>query len=53
MGLSQSESARRIGVDPSTLARWERDEKQPFDDYLARVERFLAVRDMVPLRRAG
>jgi DNA-binding XRE family transcriptional regulator len=29
VGLSQSESAARIGVDPSALARWERGEREP------------------------
>jgi transcriptional regulator with XRE-family HTH domain len=31
-GLTQKESARRIGVDPSTLARWERGELEPMTD---------------------
>jgi len=29
MGLSQKEMARRLGVDPSTPGRWERDEARP------------------------
>jgi transcriptional regulator with XRE-family HTH domain len=29
LGLSQGELARRLGVDPSTLGRWERDEARP------------------------
>jgi len=29
LGLSQRESAHRIGVDPSTLARWERGDREP------------------------
>ena len=29
MGLSQKELARRPGVDPSTLARWETERGQP------------------------
>jgi transcriptional regulator with XRE-family HTH domain len=51
LGLSQSASARLIGVDPSTLARWERGEKKP---RLMRVERFLAsaAASNTPLRRA-
>jgi len=28
LGLTQNETARRIGVDPSTLARWERGERE-------------------------
>jgi hypothetical protein len=32
---------RRIGVDPSTLARWGRGDKQPAGNFLARVDRFL------------
>jgi len=28
-GVSLSQAARMIGVDPSTLARWERGERQP------------------------
>src|ERR1019366_2932428 len=42
LGLPQSAAAKLIGVDPGTLARWERGEKQPAGEYLARVERFLA-----------
>jgi len=28
-GISQRDFARQIGVDPSTLARWERGERMP------------------------
>jgi site-specific DNA recombinase len=54
LGLTQSASARRIGVDPGTLARWERGEKQPAGDYLVHIERFLAVSPAnTLLRRVG
>ncbi|HWD00430.1 MAG TPA: recombinase family protein [Candidatus Sulfopaludibacter sp.] len=45
LGISQKESARRIGVDPGTLARWERGERVPAGDYAARANRFLATID--------
>jgi transcriptional regulator with XRE-family HTH domain len=41
LGLSQKESAERIGVDASTLAKWERGEREPAGGFLERVERFL------------
>jgi len=41
LGLSQKESAIRIGVDPGTLARWERGERGPTGVLLGRVEQFL------------
>jgi hypothetical protein len=28
-GLTQKEFARQLGVDPSTLAKWERREREP------------------------
>ena len=31
----------QIGVDPSTLARWERGEREPTGAFLERVKRFL------------
>jgi transcriptional regulator with XRE-family HTH domain len=42
LGLTQKESAKRIGVDPSTLARWERGEREPTGAFTARVLLFLA-----------
>lgn len=39
-GISQEEAARRVGVDPSTLARWERGEKEPAGRYLSMAMRF-------------
>jgi DNA-binding XRE family transcriptional regulator len=42
LGLTQKESAKRIGVDPSTLARWERGEREPAGEVAAGVMRFLA-----------
>lgn len=52
-GLPQSEAAKLIGVDPGTLARWERGEKQLFGDYLTRAERFLNQPFDDSLLRAG
>jgi transcriptional regulator with XRE-family HTH domain len=45
LGLSQKESAKRIGIDQSTLARWERDERQPEGNFAARAQRFLTMED--------
>jgi transcriptional regulator with XRE-family HTH domain len=41
LGLSQKEAARAIRVDPCTLARWERGEREPTGTLLSRVVRFL------------
>jgi transcriptional regulator with XRE-family HTH domain len=41
LGLSQKEAARELDVDPSTLARWERGEREPGGDFHDRVKRFL------------
>jgi len=43
LGLTQKDSAKRIGVDPSTLARWERGEREPTGAYAALATRFLAM----------
>jgi transcriptional regulator with XRE-family HTH domain len=37
-GLSQEEMARRLGVDPSTLARWERGARVPPSRFLKQVQ---------------
>ena len=42
LGLSQKESAECLGVDPSTLAKWERGEREPAGTLLNRVKSFLA-----------
>jgi transcriptional regulator with XRE-family HTH domain len=39
-GLSQESLARRLGVDPSTLANWERDKRRPSRRYLERLKVF-------------
>jgi len=41
LGLSQKGAALKIGVDPGTLARWERGEREPAGVLLGRVGRFL------------
>jgi len=41
LGLSQKASAERLGIDPSTLAKWERGEREPAGALLSRVKRFL------------
>ena len=37
-GMTQAALAARLGVDPGTLARWEREERVPTGKYLRRVE---------------
>jgi len=41
LGITRNEAARRIGIDPSTLARWERGEREPTGSLGVRAERFL------------
>jgi transcriptional regulator with XRE-family HTH domain len=41
LGLSQRESAARIGVDQGTLARWERGEREPTGKFTARAFQFV------------
>jgi DNA-binding XRE family transcriptional regulator len=41
LGLSQKDAAVQIGVDPGTLARWERGEREPAGGFLTLVEAFL------------
>jgi transcriptional regulator with XRE-family HTH domain len=43
-GISRQQFARLLGVDPSTLSRWERGTRQPGRKHLERVEAFLASR---------
>ncbi len=40
-GLSQKEAAERLGVVPSTLARWKRGEREPMSPLLGKVRWFL------------
>jgi len=41
-GWTQKAMAKRIGVDPSTLARWERGKREPSGDFLRRVKHVLS-----------
>ena len=41
LGLSRRRLARKIGVDESTLARWEHELRRPSGKWLALVEEFL------------
>jgi site-specific DNA recombinase len=53
MGLTQKEAARRIGVDPSTLARWERGEREPTGAFAASASRFLASKGVKELPKVA
>ena len=54
LGFSQKQAARMLAVDPTTLARWERGEREPTREFLGRVERFLdADAASLSARRAG
>src|SRR5687768_14376449 len=41
LGMSQKNAAIEMGVDPATLARWERGEREPTGALLGSVTRFL------------
>ena len=41
LGLSQKDAALKLGVDPGTLARWERGEREPAGQLLGRARHFL------------
>jgi len=43
LGLSQRGSAKRIGVDQCTLARWERGDREPTGAFAAQATRFLGT----------
>jgi site-specific DNA recombinase len=53
LGLSQTESAERLGVDPSTLAKWEQGKREPQGAFLACVKQFLRSGEGSGARRAG
>ena len=40
-GITQKDLARTLGVDPGTLARWEREERVPTGEYRRRAESIL------------
>jgi transcriptional regulator with XRE-family HTH domain len=42
-GLSQQELAVRLGVDPGTLARWERAARTPTGEHLKRAQAILTA----------
>lgn len=45
LGLSQKEAARRMEVDPSTLAKWEQGKTEPAGPSINRATGFLADQD--------
>jgi transcriptional regulator with XRE-family HTH domain len=45
LGLTQKELANRLSIDPTTLARWERNESRPLKRHLKRLAAFLGPRD--------
>ncbi len=42
LGLSQEAMARRLKVDPGTLAKWETGKKEPMGGFLIRLQKLLA-----------
>jgi site-specific DNA recombinase len=53
LGLSQKESAARLGVDQGTLARWERGEREPSGAFEVRALQFLAPVEAAPVTRTA
>ena len=44
-GMTQKEFARALEIDPSTLAKWERGEREPKGVFLDRVVRMIGARE--------
>lgn len=42
-GISRAELARRIGVDPQTIYRWENGKRWPRRDAMRRIERVTGI----------
>src|SRR5690554_767569 len=42
-GMTKEELARLIGVDPTTILRWERDGNQPSDEHLKKLKQFIKI----------
>jgi site-specific DNA recombinase len=53
MGMSQKESVRQLDVDQSTLARWERGEREPTGQFAARAHNFLTDIDPAAVARTA
>ena len=55
MEMTQGEAAKRRGLNPGTLAKWERGEREPAESLLGRVERFCCDEEAPDLdaRRVG
>jgi transcriptional regulator with XRE-family HTH domain len=51
LGLSQKEFAEHLGVDPSTLAKWEQGRRDPAGAFLARVKRLMRDGEVSGVRR--
>lgn len=47
-GLSQKKLAKRLNVDPGTLARWESGRSRPMKDQLDRIEALCRPTTMTP-----
>ncbi len=45
-GLTQNQLAAILNVDPSTLAKWEREERVPIGEYRQRVDAVLGPQDL-------
>jgi DNA-binding XRE family transcriptional regulator len=43
-GINQEELAHKLGIDPTTLGRWERDERQPKEKFKHRLEPLIQTR---------
>lgn len=57
-GMNRPVLAQRVGVDPQTIGRWERNERAPHPQHLLRLAEVLGVDAMtlgyeVPLSAAG
>ena len=53
LGLSQKEPAKRLGVDPSKLAKWKREEREPTGTLAGQAAHFLADGEATSLPSAA